>query len=103
MATGQASHHTPVAFHASEAELDQFRDLGFFWREQVLGADELVALREGADRAHQKILTAARSEAAAPVNRVDNQKYQQVLGATVKWEWDANLEAARSVQPCAHL
>jgi hypothetical protein len=93
----------PLTFHLSEAELEQFRDRGFFCREQAFGADELVALREGADRAHQKILDAARIKNAAPIDRVDNQRYQQVLGAMVKWEWDESLFAARSLEPCAHL
>jgi hypothetical protein len=93
----------PRAFYSTEAELEQFRDRGFFWREQALGRNELVALREGADSAHQKILDAARSDTAAPIDQVDNQKYQQVLGAMVKWEWDEDLFAVRSLEPCAHL
>jgi hypothetical protein len=93
----------PLTFHSSEAELEQFRDHGFFCREQAFGPDELIALRDGADRAHQKLLDAAMSDSAAPVDQIDNQKYQQVLGATVKWEWDEDLFAVRSVEPCAHL
>jgi hypothetical protein len=93
----------PVDFNASEAEIEQYRSAGFFWRERVLGSDELVGLREGAERAHQKVLEASKSETSAPIHQVDNQQYQQVLGAMVKWEWDENVDAARSLEPCAQL
>jgi hypothetical protein len=93
----------PLSLHASDQELKSFRERGFFYRKQVLGTDELVELRAGVDRAHQAILDAAKNDSATPIDQVDNQKYQQVLGATVKWEWDENLFAARSVEPCAHL
>jgi len=103
VAKGQGAKAAPLNFHSSDVEFEEFRDRGFFCREQVLCANELVALREGAERAHQKILDAATSETAAPIDRIDNQKYQQVLGSTVKWEWDEALSAARSVEPCIHL
>ena len=56
MATSQSLNEAGHGFHASEAEFEQFQELGFFLREEVLGAEELAVLREGVDQAHQKIL-----------------------------------------------
>ena len=88
---------------ATPDELEQFRELGFFHREAVFSSERLEDLRAGAEKAHQKILDAAKREDAAPVDQVDNQRYQTLLGSTVKWEWNEGLASFRSTEPAHHL
>lgn len=88
---------------ATPAEIEQYREQGFFAREGVFREDELYGLREAAENAHQQILDASKRDEAAPIDRIDNQRYQQVLGSTVKWEWSPELHAARSLEPVHHL
>lgn len=90
-------------YRASEAELKQYDQLGYFVRERVFAEDELEALRAGAENIHAQILGAAGRRDAGPIDRVDNQKYQTVLGSRVKWEWRDDLRAVRSMEPTGHL
>lgn len=88
---------------ATEAELEQYEELGFFARENVFSVEELVELRAGAENVHTQILAAADRPDASPIDQVDNQKYQSVLGSTIKWEWSDALRAVRSMEPTGHL
>ncbi len=90
-------------YRATEGELKQYEDRGFFVREDVFSALEIETLRKGAENAHAQILDAANRPEAAPIDRVDNQKYQRVLGSMIKWEWDEDLRAVRSMEPTGHL
>jgi ectoine hydroxylase-related dioxygenase (phytanoyl-CoA dioxygenase family) len=88
---------------ATEEERKQFKEQGFFIRESVFSADEIESLRAGVENIHQQVLDAA-AEADAPAGeRIDNQRFQELLGSTIKWEWDDNLQAVRSMEPMAHL
>ena len=60
-------------------------------------------MRAGAENVHAQVLEAADLPAAGPVDQVDNQKYQSVLGSTIKWEWEDDLRAVRSMEPTGHL
>lgn len=88
---------------ATQEELDDFHELGFFSREAVFSAAELEEFRAGAEHAHQKILDAAQRVDAPLVERVDNQRYQRLLGSMVKWEWNEDLASFRSTEPAHHL
>jgi hypothetical protein len=90
-------------YRATEAELAQYDDLGFFIRENVFSGEELEAMRAGAESVHAQILEAADLPDAGPIDQVDNQKYQSVLGSTIKWEWGDDLRAVRSMEPTGHL
>ena len=90
-------------YRATETELKQYDDLGFFIRENVFSEDEIEAMRAGAENVHAQILEAASRPDMGPVDRVDNQKYQHVLGSTIKWEWSEDLNAVRSMEPTGHL
>ncbi len=90
-------------YQATEAELKQYDDLGFFVRENVFSEEELDGMRAGAENVHAQIVEAAELPTAGPVDQVDNQKYQAVLGSTIKWEWQDNLRAVRSMEPTGHL
>jgi len=90
-------------YRATETELERYDELGFFIRENVFSEEELVSMCAGAERVHEQILLAADSLEAGPVDQVDNQKYQSVLGSTIKWEWDDDLRAVRSMEPTGHL
>ncbi len=90
-------------YRATEAELKQYDDLGFFIRENVFSEEELEAMRAGAESVHAQILEAADLPEAGPIDQVDNQKYQSVLGSTIKWEWKDDLRAVRSMEPTGHL
>jgi len=78
-------------YRATEAELKQYDELGFFVREDVFSEDEIEAMRSGAENVHEQILDAASRPGADPIDQVDNQKYQRVLGSMIKWEWDDEL------------
>lgn len=93
----------PEALEATPEELEQWREHGFFQRSSLFSAAELDGLREGAERIHARILEAARSDLAPPCDVIDNQRYQALLGSTVKWEWSQDLEAVRSLEPAHHL
>jgi hypothetical protein len=91
------------AMRATDQELRDFEEKGFFCRPSVFSAAELAELREGAERVHQRVLEAAERDDAPPCDRVDNQRYQTLLGSTIKWEWDQALRSVRSMEPCHHL
>ncbi len=88
---------------ATEAELKQYHDLGFFVRENVFSAEEIEGMRAGAENAHGQILEAANQPDSGAIEQVDNQKYQSVLGSRIKWEWSDDLRAVRSMEPTGHL
>jgi ectoine hydroxylase-related dioxygenase (phytanoyl-CoA dioxygenase family) len=90
-------------YHATQEELDHYEEHGFFVREKVFSEAELAGLRAGAENAHRQILEAADRPDASPIDQVDNQKYQSVLGSTIKWEWHDSLHAVRSMEPTGHL
>ena len=89
--------------HLTEAERAQYESAGFFIRADVFSASEIEALRESAESIHRQILEAADRDDAAPIDQIDNQKYQEVLGSTIKWEWRDELRAVRSMEPTYHL
>jgi hypothetical protein len=89
--------------HATQEELDHYEEQGFFVREKVFSEVELARLCAGAENAHRQILEAADRPDASPIDQVDNQKYQSVLGSTIKWEWHDSLRAVRSMEPTGHL
>ncbi len=84
------------------AELDAYRKHGYFARERVFGPDELEPLRDAVERVHAAI-DAARARGDAPVEYVDDRRYQHLLGSVVKWEWQGGAHAIRSMEPFAHL
>jgi hypothetical protein len=90
-------------FETTQDELDRYEEYGFFYREKVFCGDELEELRAGAENVHRQILEAAARPDAGPIDRVDNQKYQSLLGSTIKWEWRDDLRAVRSMEPTGHL
>ena len=90
-------------YGATKVELKQYDDLGFFMRENVFSQEELEAMRAGAESVHAQILEAADLPEAGLIDQVDNQKYQSVLGSTIKWEWKDDLRAVRSMEPTGHL
>ena len=73
---------------ATPEELQAFAADGYFVRERVLHEPELEHLRAGVERVHERVLAAADVPDAAPIERVDDKRYQDLLGSCVKWEWD---------------
>jgi len=92
-----------VSHRASEAELSRYRDRGYFVRESAFGEGELVPLREAVESVHHCVVSEAASVGAAPVERVDDKRYQALLGSTVKWEWRGGGAEIRSMEPYHHL
>ncbi len=90
-------------YQATESELKEYDERGFFVREDVFSEQELESMRAGVENVHAQIIAAADLPEAGPVDQVDNQKYQNVLGSRVKWEWSDNLHAVRSMEPTGHL
>jgi ectoine hydroxylase-related dioxygenase (phytanoyl-CoA dioxygenase family) len=87
----------------SPEERDQYEKLGFFVRRSVFSEAELQAIRCAAENAHERVLAAAEGENVGPIDQVDNQKYQEILGSTIKWEWNDELRAVRSMEPVFQL
>lgn len=84
-------------------ERDQFEKLGYFNRENVFSKRELADLIEAVESVHEQILEAGQQDDAEPIDQIDNQKYQEICGSTIKWEWDDDLRAVRSMEPVYHL
>ena len=87
----------PIAL--TPEERDHYEKVGYFSRRSVFSEEELSEIRSAAEAVHRRVLEAAERSDAAPVDQVDNQKYQEVLGSTIKWEWNENLRAVRSMEP----
>src|SRR5258705_1435391 len=88
---------------ATPEELRAFAADGYFVRERVLHEPELEHLRAGVERVHARVLGAADVPGAAPIERVDDKRYQDLLGSCVKWEWDEGRREVRSMEPFVHL
>lgn len=88
---------------ASAEEQRQFRERGFFMRHDVFDAAELAGLRAAAEQIHRRVLEAAAAERDPQCEKIDNQRFQQLLGSTIKWEWREDLASFRSMEPCHHL
>ncbi len=84
-------------------ERDQYEKLGYFTRLNVFSESELESMRDAVENAHRRVLEGAEGEEAGPLRTVDNQRYQEVLGSTIKWEWDEELRAVRSMEPVFQL
>ncbi len=84
----------------SREERKSYHERGFVVREAVLAEAELAPLREAVAGIHERIERAA---ADAPVERIDDKRYQRLLGSTVKWEWDEGSRRIRSMEPFCHL
>jgi ectoine hydroxylase len=83
------------------AEQRAWEEDGFFVREAVLGADELAALRDAAERAVEQVLAAARDEAGAYL--VDGNCYQPAAGALIQFEHAPGSKTVRVIEPFHHL
>jgi phytanoyl-CoA hydroxylase len=89
---------------ASESERQQFEEHGFFVRHDVFSKQEIVTMRAGIEAVHAHVVEAADAEVeSGEIVQVDNQKFQDVLGSTIKWEWKDDLRAVRSMEPTCHL
>jgi len=92
-----------VTLAATPRELAAFRADGYFVRERVFAASELLRLRAAVERVHARVLEESRAPSAAAVERIDGKRYQDVLGSCVKWEWDDSRADVRSMEPFLHL
>jgi ectoine hydroxylase-related dioxygenase (phytanoyl-CoA dioxygenase family) len=92
-----------VTLAATPQELDAYRADGYFVRERVFAAAELERLRAAVERVHANVLSQSRAPDAAAIERIDGKRFQDVLGACVKWEWDDARADVRSMEPFLHL
>jgi ectoine hydroxylase-related dioxygenase (phytanoyl-CoA dioxygenase family) len=83
-------------------ELARYRERGYFVREALFDERELAHLREAVERV-QAAVAAAEARGDAPVERIDDRRYQRLLGSLVKWEWEEGSRAIRSMEPFVHL
>ena len=88
---------------ATPPELEAFRADGDFVRERVFAGAELERLRAAVERVHARVLSESGAPGAPAVERIDGKRYQDVLGACVKWEWDEARADVRSMEPFLHL
>jgi len=89
--------------HLTPDERDRFEKEGCFHRTGVFSSAELDALRDAAETVHTRILAAADDGEGGVIEQIDNQRFQEVLGSTIKWEWRDELRAVRSMEPTHHL
>ena len=87
----------------SPDERTRYHADGFFVREGVFAEPELRALRTAVEVVHAQICEAAVRPGAAPVEHIDDKRYQELLGSTVKWEWREAAAEIRSMEPFLHL
>jgi ectoine hydroxylase-related dioxygenase (phytanoyl-CoA dioxygenase family) len=92
-----------VTLPATSSELEAYRAHGYFVRERVFGAAELELLRAAVERVHDRVLSESHSPGAGAVERIDGNRYQDLAGACVKWEWDDSRADVRSMEPFLHL
>jgi ectoine hydroxylase-related dioxygenase (phytanoyl-CoA dioxygenase family) len=90
-------------YETTDREREQYEVDGFFVRERAIPEADLVEVRDAVEEIHRDILDASAGSSAAPVDRVDRQRFQSVLGSTIKWEWDEDIRHIRSMEPCMHL
>ncbi len=83
-------------------ERAQYEERGYFVREAVFGEPELSVLRDAVEGV-QAAVAAAAARDEGPIERIDDKRYQRLLGSLVKWEWDERSPAIRSMEPFAHL
>ena len=88
---------------ATDHELREYREAGYFVRAGVFGARELALLRAAVEAVHRSVLAEAARTGAAPVERIDDKRYQRLLGSSVKWEWRDAAPEIRSMEPSHHL
>jgi len=88
---------------ATEAELAHYQRDGYFVRERVFGPAELERLREAVERVHARVSEAATAKDAPKTERIDDKRYQDLLGSAVKWEWQEARADVRSMEPFLHL
>lgn len=88
---------------ATAEELNKYHEAGYFVREQVFEPEELAGFREAVEGIHARIESEADSDGAAPVERIDGKRYQDLLGSTIKWEWREERAEIRSMEPFSHL
>jgi ectoine hydroxylase-related dioxygenase (phytanoyl-CoA dioxygenase family) len=92
-----------VTLAATPQERRAFRDDGYFVRECALSPAELEPLRAAVERVHGRVVSESGAPRAGAVERIDGQRFQDVLGACVKWEWDDARAEIRSMEPFLHL
>jgi len=92
-----------VKHAATENELARYRRDGYFVRERVFGSAELESLRSAVERVHVRVAAAAAAPDAPKVQRIDDKRYQDLLGSSVKWEWQEARVDVRSMEPFLHL
>jgi ectoine hydroxylase-related dioxygenase (phytanoyl-CoA dioxygenase family) len=92
-----------VKHAATEDELARYRRDGYFVRERVFGEAELAQMRACVERVHARVSRAASAPGAAEVQRIDEKRYQDLLGSLVKWEWQEARADVRSMEPFLHL
>ncbi len=88
---------------ATEDELARYDSAGYFVRERVYGAAELARMRAAVERVHARVSEAASEADAADVERIDGRRYQDLLGSSVKWEWQEARADVRSMEPFLFL
>ena len=92
-----------MPYSLTPAERDRYEKDGFFCRPRVFSPQEIEGLREATESVHARVLNAADELDSSGVEQIDNQKFQEVLGSTIKWEWRDDLRAIRSMEPVHHL
>jgi hypothetical protein len=87
----------------TRAEREQYRDQGYFLRREVFAPEELEPVRGAVEGIHDAVVAEGTGPAAASIEWIDDKRYQEVLGSTVKWEWKAGSREIRSMEPFTHF
>jgi ectoine hydroxylase-related dioxygenase (phytanoyl-CoA dioxygenase family) len=86
-----------------EAERLRYQEDGFFAREAVFSAEELVALRAAAERVVCLAADAAGVAAPSDAYAIDGNRYVEAARATVQFEHTPESATIRVIEPFHHL
>jgi phytanoyl-CoA hydroxylase len=92
-----------MSWAATQQELEQYERDGYFAREAVFNQEELEPLCDAVEGVHRAVEAAAARGGAAEAERVDGKRYQKLLDSSVQWEWRADAQEIRSMEPYHHL
>ena len=86
-----------------EAERLRYREDGFFAREAVFSADQLVELRAAAERVVRLAADSAGMAAPSDAYAIDGNRYVEAARATVQFEHTPESATIRVIEPFHHL
>jgi ectoine hydroxylase len=87
-----------------QEEIESYRNHGYVMQHDVLAEPELQALRDAAERVEQRVREDTREpETREAFELPDGHRLQFWSGTAIQWEWQADSEEIRLIEPIDHL